>query len=209
MSPLRSSTKRRAHTKGSHAKRGRAGYTLIEIMTALAILMIGATGIFAIQTGATVANMESRRMGTANQVAQTVVERMRRDALSWRSGGPTMDMTALATTTYLVSAPASGAGATLWMNVPANAFDYYGRDTTVVDDMAYCAQMRMDWVSYGQSLRADVRVYYPRRGNGSSDSPSDARTALGCPDLPLDSATYLSDLHFVHTSTIIRWTPSL
>lgn len=185
-----------------------AGYTLIEIMTALAILMIGATGIFAIQTGATIANMEARRMGSANQVAQVVIERLRRDALLWRSGGPGMDATALAGTTYLNAAPAMGDAATLWMNLPAdNAFDYYGRNTTVDADMAYCAQMRLDWVYYGQSLRADVRVYFPRRGDGTDGDVADATPYLGCAEITDASSTYLTDLHFVHASTILRWTP--
>jgi prepilin-type N-terminal cleavage/methylation domain-containing protein len=195
----------------------RRGYTLIEIMTALAILLVGATGIFAIQTGATVANMEARRMSTATQIAQMVVERIRRDAVSWRTGGATMNLTALATTRYLASAPARGAGPSAWMNLPSVrtaapregfAFDFHGRDTnpaTTAND-AYCAQMRLAWVYYGQALRADVRVYYPRRGD--SGEAMDPRTYLGCPaTITALSRTYRNDLHFAHVSTVVRWTP--
>jgi|GEM_PF-935055 len=188
----------------------RAGYTLIEVMTALGVLMVGATGIFAIQTGATVANMEARRMGTANQVAQMVVERVRRDALSWRSGGANMNLTVLAPTTYLLNAPSAGSPVNTWSNLPAglNAFDYYGNNTTVTSEMAYCAQSRLAWVFYGQAIRVDVRVYFPRRGDGTSASTSDARTAIGCPALPGTSASLIRDLHFVHAATVVRWTPA-
>lgn len=195
----------------------RHGYTLIEIMTALAILMIGATGIFAIQTGATVANMEARRMATAAQVSQTVLERIRRDALLWRSGGATMDATALVGTAYLSAAPPNGDPVTAWMNAPVVrnadpregfAFDYYGRDVDPgdVDAIAYCAQYRLDWVTYGETLRADVRVYFPRRSDpGDVADPS---AYLGCPDGITDlSSSYRADLSFAHTTTNVRWTP--
>lgn len=190
-------------------RRRRAGYTLIEIMTALAVLMVGATGIFAIQTGSTVANMEARRMGTAGQVGQLVVERIRRDALLWRSGGSLMNLTELAATTYLADAPAAGSPVTAWMNVPAglNGFDYYGNGTTVAGDMVYCAQYRLAWVYFGQALRADVRVYYPRRGDGTAGDTSDATVGAGCPALTGSSASLIEDLHLIHYSTIIRWTP--
>lgn len=199
-----------ASRRDARRKQRRAGYTLIEVMTALGVLMIGATGIFAIQTGATVANMEARRMGTANQVAQMVIERVRRDALLWRSGGANMNLAVLAPTTYLVNAPTAGAPVNTWSNLPVglNAFDYYGNNTTVSAQMAYCAQSRLAWVYFGQALRVDVRVYFPRRGDGTSASTSDARVAVGCPALPGPSASLISDLHFVHASTVVRWTPA-
>lgn len=200
---------RRTHRERAKRRR-RAGYTLIEVMTALGVLMVGATGIFAIQTGATVANMEARRMGTANQVAQMVIERVRRDALSWRSGGANMNLSVLAPTTYLLNAPAAGSPVNTWANLPVglNAFDYYGNNTTVTSEMAYCAQTRLAWVYYGQALRVDVRVYFPRRGDGTSASTSDARVAVGCPALPGTSASLIRDLHFVHAATVVRWTPA-
>lgn len=199
------------------AQRSRRGYTLIEIMTALAVLMIGATGIFAIQTGATIANMEARRMASASQIAQLVVERIRLDAVTWRSGGPNMDATALDGTSYLVNAPARGDGPTAWMNVPVvraaapfegYAFDYHGRDVDAdAPDIAFCAQMRLAWVYYGQALRADVRVYFPRRADASD--AADPTPYIGCPaGITGLSSGYRTDLHFAHASTVVRWTPT-
>jgi prepilin-type N-terminal cleavage/methylation domain-containing protein len=198
------------------ARRHRRGYTLIEVMTALAILMVGATGIFAIQTGATVANMEARRMATASQVAQLVIERIRLDAVRWRTGGANMDATALAGTSYLVNAPVRGAPGGPWMNVPAVsamaplegfAFDYHGRDTIVGDPtLAYCAQMRLTWVYYGQALRADVRVYFDRRADASE--VADPTPYVGCAEITGLSSAYRNDLHFAHASTVVRWTPT-
>lgn len=195
------------------ARHRRGGYTLIEVMTAIGILMVGGVGIFAIEQGAIIANGEARRMATAQHIAATVAERMRRDALAWTVGGPSMPTTALDRTTYLVNAGATpGATATPWMNLtptsPAESwgFDYWGNDTRVAADMAFCAQMRFQWVFTGQALRADVRVYYPRRGDGRDDDGSDASRWIGCPNTGVDSSLLLADLRFAHVSTVVRWT---
>jgi prepilin-type N-terminal cleavage/methylation domain-containing protein len=193
-------------------RRRQAGYTLIEILTAIGILLVGGVGIFAIEQGAIIANMEARRMATAQHVAATVAERIRRDALSWTVGGASMPSTALDRTAYLVNAGTTpGAAATPWMNLtPATAaeswgFDYWGNDTRVAVDMAYCAQMRFQWVFPGQALRADVRVYYPRRGDGRSDDGNDASAWVGCPNTAADSSALLRDLRFAQVSTVVRW----
>ena len=82
----------------------REGYTLIEVMTAIGILMVGSAGIFAMEQGAIIANAEARRLATAQQIAGTVAERIRRDAMAWTLGGPSMPSTALDRTAYLVNA---------------------------------------------------------------------------------------------------------
>lgn len=193
----------------SRSRRSRGGYTLVEIMVAIGILMVGSAGIFAIQQGAIMANSEARRASTAGYVAANVIERIRRDALQWRSGGAAMTGTALDSTSYLVNAGTiPGGPPTAWMNLTPTAlgeswgFDYWGRDTTVAADMAYCAQMRFQWVIAAQAIRADVRVAYPRRGEDSGSS-----AWVGCPDVNTASSTLLPTLRFVHTSTVVRWTP--
>lgn len=197
----------------SRRRRRASGYTLIEVMIAVGILLVGSVGIFAIEQGAIIANAEARRMATAQHVAATVVERIRRDALGWTVGGPSMPGTALDGTSYLVNAGTTpGAGPTAWMNLTPRTtaeswgFDYWGNDTRTAADMAFCAQMRFQWVLPNQALRADVRVYYPRRGDGTDTDVSNAAAWVGCPDTPLDSAALLTDLRFVHLSTVVRWT---
>lgn len=202
----------RTTTRSARRRRRTSGYTLIEVMTAIGILMVGGVGIFAIEEGAIIANAEARRMAMAQHVAATVVERIRRDALAWTVGGASMPSTALDRTTYLVNAGTTpGAGATPWINLtPATAteswgFDYWGNDTRVASEMAFCAQMRFEWVYTNQALRADVRVYYPRRGDGQSDDGTNAAAWVGCPNTPLDSAALLTDLRFAQLSTVVRW----
>ena len=62
---------RRRRTTGS------VGYTMVEVMMALAILTIAASGIVAMQKATLVGNMKSRNLATASQVAQ-----------AWMSRGP-------------------------------------------------------------------------------------------------------------------------
>ena len=203
MSAARSDARRR---------RTQGGYTLIEVMTAIGILMVGGVGIFAIEEGAIIANAEARRMATAQHVAATVIERIRRDALNWTLGGPSMPSTALDRTTYLVNAGGvPGVGATAWMRTPmagteSFGFDYWGNDTTVAASMAFCAQMRFEWVYPNQAIRADVRVYYPRRGDAQADDGMNAAAWVNCPGTTLDSAALLADLRFAQLSTVVRWT---
>lgn len=63
-------------------KRAR-GYTIIEVMMALAILAVGATGVIALQKVALIGNANARIGDSARLVASTWVERLKSDALQW------------------------------------------------------------------------------------------------------------------------------
>jgi prepilin-type N-terminal cleavage/methylation domain-containing protein len=59
------------------------GYTVIEVMMALAILAVGATGVIALQKVALIGNSNARIGDGARQVASTWAERLKLDALQW------------------------------------------------------------------------------------------------------------------------------
>jgi prepilin-type N-terminal cleavage/methylation domain-containing protein len=63
-------------------KRAR-GYTVVEVMMALAILAIGATGVIALQKVALIGNTNARIGDAARQIASTWTERLKSDALQW------------------------------------------------------------------------------------------------------------------------------
>ena len=59
------------------------GYTVIEVMMALAILAVGATGVIALQKVALIGNSNARIGDGARQVASTWADRLKIDAMQW------------------------------------------------------------------------------------------------------------------------------
>ena len=177
---------------------------------AIAVMTAGALAVMALHQVTTFGNMQSRQLSTATQSAQTWVERLQRDAMRWTTGGPTtlLSPVLLANTQYLRSVPAPGA-APQWFTpspvLPTEswAFDHFGRDTLVQANMRYCTNIRMQWVYPGQAIRADVRVWYLRSHTGV-----DASLFVNCArGQETTLGARLDTLSFVHTSTVIRWTP--
>lgn len=189
--------------------RRRSGYTLIEAMMAVAVLMAGSVAIMAMHQAATRGNMEARQISTGNQLAQRWVERLRRDSLNWtRSSDNALDPTLLVSTTYLRSVPAPTAPALWFIPAPpatsgeASQFDFWGNDlvTSSPERPAhYCANVRLEWIYPGQAMRADVRVWWPRRGNSSMlncGGGANPNTLAANPNVQM-----------VYTSTVLRYTP--
>ena len=192
---------------------GESGYTLIEVMMAIAVLTAGAVGIFAMQQASTRGNLEAREMTTGTQIAQRWLERLRRDAVQWTAGsrGALVPPTLLSRTSWLKAVPAPTA-ASAWV-VPASvgtehaSFDFYGRDTNVAANMHYCTNVRLEWLYPGQAMRADVRVWWLRRLAGG-DTDNTRVQLVGCAP-NIDPADLTTDwrVHSTHASTVIRYVP--
>lgn len=189
-------------------RRTRSGYTMVEVMMAMAILTAGAAGIFALQQAATNGNMEAREMTIATSVARTWLERLKRDALYWNTGASTAAVLPLARTRYLLNVPAVGT-APAWMTPAAfvdsrASFDHYGREIALGADVRYCAQYRLEWVNVGQAIRADVRVWWHRRGRVN------AAAANLYPNCGVGAEANIGNdlrVRSVTASTVVRWVP--
>lgn len=186
----------------------RGGFTLVEVMIAMAVMITGALGLLALQRAVTRGNYEARQISTASQIARTMLERIRTDQAGWVVGGPTSTWAPanMANTTYLRNTPA--AGVDQWAYLPGLAgtegftFDHYGRDlarTGVGPLVEYCVQTRLEWVYVGQAIRSDVRVIWDRMGN-SVAAPSIPTN--GCPQIP-NAANH----HVLYASSVVRWMP--
>lgn len=191
------------------ARRRRGGYTLIEAMMAVGVLMAGSVAIMAMHQAATRGNMEARQVSMGNQLAQRWVERLRLDSLRWTRSMPNAtDPTLLAQTTYLQSVASPGSLPVWFVPVPPVAsgetanFDYSGQGvgaTTTGRPAHYCTNVRLEWIYPGQAMRADVRVWWPRRGDGA---------LLGCaPGVDPSALTNDPRVQMVYTSTILRFVP--
>lgn len=156
-----------------------SGFTLLEVMMALAVMTIGGSALIGMQAMTARFNTQSRQTAIATDIAQTWAERLKQDAVSWNLADPL----GLVTTTWIRDADV---GINTWM-MPVTAqmpvalpwrtpaFDRYGRDVdpTVVASIFYCVAYRFIPVvpavgARTPSMRVDIRVFWPREGTGSS-----------------------------------------
>lgn len=169
-----------------------AGYTMVEVMMAVAVLAVGLLGVAAMQTGAIGGNIQAQETTMATSLARLWIERLRRDGASWSTpvvplGGPvagqinnTRFLREVATLGWVVPAVGAaipGPGLDPYTSgTTANesaAFDHWGRDvSTVSTEVRYCTQIRVAWVYPGTAVRADVRVFWHKRlrGEGAQDA---------------------------------------
>ena len=187
-----------------HRRRRRSGgYTLIEVMMALAVLTAGAVGIVGMQQAAIRGNMISRQITTANNLAQLWIDRLQRDSIHWTNSSSTASVADLANTTYLKNVTAAGSTPAWFVPVPgtsipeAAAFDYYGRDTTTAGAMYYCANIRLAWVYPGRAMRGDVRIWWARTSN-------QATTGLAACNGGAVAPTGNFNVRMVQASTVLR-----
>jgi prepilin-type N-terminal cleavage/methylation domain-containing protein len=191
-------------------KSASAGYTLVEVMVAVAIMTVGSLGVLALHEATTVGNMTSRNTATATAITRTWLERLEREALSWNAAGqpPTGP-----TTINIATVPVAPATPGVWA-VPAAApvlgttnratFDHHGVETATAANMRFCTHIRLQWVVPNQAIRADVRTAFgrtaaitncvaPGGGGGAAAITADLASAA-----PQNSAVY--------GSTVVRWT---
>jgi prepilin-type N-terminal cleavage/methylation domain-containing protein len=202
--------RRGSSTAGSStARRSRGGYTLIEVMMAIAVMTVGAVGIMALQSATVVGTREANEHSIATEATRTWLERLRQDSLFWQTSGPA----GLATTEFLNTIPVGPNTAGEWHTpLPAVAdrsygFDSFGSDTTTAGEMKYCTNVRYMWLSGQGAIRVDVRTWWHRtHGN---DAITDLTLFAGCN--PADAAPITTELdaanpriRAVYASTVVR-----
>jgi type IV pilus assembly protein PilV len=156
----------------------RAGFTLLEVMMALAVIAIGGSALIAMQVVTARSNTWSRNMMVATDVAQTWADRLKVDAVSWT------DRNGFIGTTWLADSATVGQ----WMNpsvaqinvapTPSRSFsfDRYGRDLPIGDaTMFFCMGYRftnvtVDATPAPTALRVDITVFWPRDDTGTMPS---------------------------------------
>ena len=196
------------------------GFTLIEVMMALAIMTVGAVGLLSLQTATVRGNADARQLTVATQVNQLWVERLRRDALRWTAPSVSA-LRAASGPRYLRNVPAPGGGWSGWfapvdpVRAPGDpqsyGFDYRGFDTFDPAQMFYCTHVNLRWVDPGRTLRADVRTFWHKRGQANDAAYADGRLFAGCAvgaegAVTAELASPAPRIHAVQTSVVLRWT---
>jgi type IV pilus assembly protein PilV len=145
-------------------RRNQAGYTMVELMMALALLTVGILGIVSLQRVAVVSNGHAKNLAVAQRIAQTWAAQMQMDASTWRNGG---------TLPGVLTAPNSQWGRPLAVaNRIGGAFDSLGAPLADNDaaQAAYCTHVRLSWLydttNANALIRAEIRVFWRRDGHG-------------------------------------------
>jgi len=158
--------------------KSRRGYTMIEVMMALAILAVGASGVMALQRVTLIANSNARNVAMANQIAAAWADRLQADAVQWNNPQTGSD---LDETRWLNMVTTSAPGTPTEWFVPAstspfgsayadiNGDDIYGAAT---DPAAYCTHVRLTQL-YPTMIRAEIRVFWARNERVIDCSASD------------------------------------
>jgi Tfp pilus assembly protein PilV len=147
------------------------GYTVVELMMALAVFTTGVTGVIAMQRTVIASNRHSRAITTANGIAQAWLDQLAVDSTVWQAD--------LSQTVWLQSINVAGMNGA-WQ-LPAQSavavrnfgpnFNLFGAPTPGSTD--YCVHIRLTWLTPDQnnggtpgagSIRTDVRVFWLRDG---------------------------------------------
>ncbi len=162
--------------RDSMTRREARGFTVIEILIAMTLMMIGAAAVITMQKTAIQANLDARKTDVANAIARMWVERLRRDAMQWTYvPGNGSAVTISATNQTLINQtggwvfPAGEFSSQGSAPVMSYAFDILGRDLDKSADVAstnFCVNIQIVPVSPVTMVppiyRADVRVLWPR-----------------------------------------------
>lgn len=194
-------------------RKHRRGYTAVEVLSAMTLLAIGASGVIGMQRVALQGGEDARRFDIGMSIANEWCSRLQRDATQWtKPNAAELDVINLNDTRFLQFVTTC---ATAFCNPPSVAastapgmsgsFDTFGRDlASAGSDSTYCAQYRLQWIAtpgvsapFNPSalMRAEVRVFWSRLD----------RNPIGtCASATPDAANANELYHFVYATTAIR-----
>lgn len=191
---------------------GRSGYTVIEVMMALAVLAIGAAGIVGMQRTTILGNTRARNLTTANAVAATWAERLRDDAEGWyvQTASDGTQQHYFYTGRWLTNVGAdystlqSGTEG-VWLKPAAiddihPTADLFGQDVaeTNTAETAFCTHLRLTHV-LPRVIRAEIRVLWLRHGGPGMLNSSGGLCAVD----PTVAGQHPQRYHFVYLTTSI------
>lgn len=150
-------------------RRGRDGYTLVELMMGIALFTVGVLGVISMQKLTVVSNAHAKNMSIAQRVAQSWAAQLQLDTANWR--------TDMSTTSWLFTLSNAGgwqAPAYVAARSFGGAFDALGNPLADPADARarYCTNVRLTMlhppnqagVVGNGMMRAEIRVFWLRDG---------------------------------------------
>jgi len=199
----------------------RAGFTLVEVMVSLGVMTVGAMAIIGLQTQTMRANIHSRHLTTAMQIAQIWAERLKQDAALWTQvpdpSIPTTPDDVVANTLHLSEITANLDLFTPIVNLDmahptgnpetySDRFTWDGRDVgNTGEAVEFCVDHRLNWVFPGHAMRVDVRVWWKRESAGNpNDILVDFPNCVAGTELTPGVGTQLGNYHTIYLPVVIR-----
>jgi prepilin-type N-terminal cleavage/methylation domain-containing protein len=190
------------------------GYTIVELMMAIAVLGIGIMGVIAMQKVTISSNGHAKRLATATHIAQSWLDELAAEAGQWN------DENDFDETIWLTNVGVEGAPPNDWFLPVYNAgrdfgpaFDAVGSPVATDDipnDARYCTELRLRWIvsqnaikAGGGLIRAEARVFWRRQGVVSITAEQ-ADNFCQAGQIDLDTAEAQRMFHIVYLSTALR-----
>lgn len=191
---------------GLRQPRSQHGYTLVELMMAIAVFSIGVSGIIAMQKVAAAANEHSKALSVATNVAQAWTDALKADSALYN---PT---TGLANTVFLSQnnaqwfRPAWSAGRQIGAAFNALGVPIDEGNGGSPADARFCVHLRLAQLyptSPGLNvMRTEIRVFWPKN---DADLPDPFCTADGM--TPAQILDKTSEFHFLYQVSSVRQQP--
>jgi prepilin-type N-terminal cleavage/methylation domain-containing protein len=193
------------------------GYTVVELMMALAVLAVSVTGVMAMQKVTAVSNANARDVAVANRVAQTWVEQLRADARLWNHPSPNNTVSDIGDTAWLKEVDNDEFTRPTWNDARqiGAAFDGLGRpynqEGADAPAPVFCAEFFLTPLTPAEDtrgeIRATVRVYWLRQSTPRDPVDDFCRETAGRTPDDVGNQANLADYHFVYHTTVVRqWT---
>ncbi len=181
------------------------GYTLVELMMALALFTVAVLGIISLQKVTVASNAHAKNVAMAQRIAQAWAGHLQMDGTEWTTNLPPSGFL-----------NANGA----WQRLPYStvrtfgaAFDALGNPLpdTQVARARFCTHVRMSWlypntmaVAGNAVLRAEIRVFWLRDGEAALDSNATLCSATQTNDQARAIGLAPDRYHFVYQTVGIR-----
>lgn len=193
-------------------ERTRRGYTVVELMMAISVMVIGLGGIIAMQKVTVASNMNAKNLAIATHIGQAFLDELAAESNAWTQADN------FAATVWLTNVGAQGTAAA-WFTPVYNAtrnlgpgFDALGNPVLAANmntDAQFCVHLRLTWLSAQNSgktgaglIRTEVRVYWRREGTGFTTTNWSATSCIS----PEDYANWSGAprFHNVYLASAVR-----
>jgi prepilin-type N-terminal cleavage/methylation domain-containing protein len=185
------------------ARRASRGYTLVELMMALALLAVSVIGIISLLKVTATTNGHAKNLAMAQRIAQAWAGQLQMDSTQWVNAIPTgsfLNSNAI----WQRPAYSRGFGA---------AFDGFGNPLPdeEVAGARFCAHVRMSWlypntmaVAGNGVLRAEIRVFWLRDGAAPLDTVQSMCSKTQSDDQAAKIGLTTDRYHFVYQTVGLR-----
>ena len=193
------------------SRQKKRGFTVVELLMALAIFAISATGVLALQVVSSRTNTHAKDLATATQLARSWQDKLAMDALLW--GGPNnwpitqtewIQLVNVQDNAWLLPANDTAPVPTFGPAADARGAFVDGTDPTVVYFCTHIRLSRLFATPGAQLLRSEVRVFWPKGAESWSDGAPYCDPAANV----LDIGAATTEFNFVYHTTTLRETPA-